>query len=238
MDTILAPALSANVSSVLWYPFFLRSASQEQAAPLLPTSWKSLYHRFPATLGLQWIAYPLAFNESHYLRHHVSPLSSEMIAGATLSPFASLWKTSVLSDKSMMNLLQDSFQGKCNPIRAQGWWIARSSIVCPSVLSGKKWTIQGLDQFGIEDQTCRMVAPMIIPGILATLISHPADLITGMLCGDPYRVKWKSGYSAIRGIVSLRGYRGLLIASPMRCIAFTIECNLFPYLMKQWPWFQ
>jgi hypothetical protein len=66
-----------------------------------------------------------------------------------------------------------------------------------------------------------------VPGAIATAASHPADLMTGLLNGDPRREKFKTSSAAFNDLMKSRGLRGLSTAYPARLVAFTIECNFF-----------
>lgn len=60
---------------------------------------------------------------------------------------------------------------------------------------------------------------VIVPAAAATAASHPADLLTGLLNGDPNKLKFASAQDAAKQLISTRGWKGFAIASPLRFAA-------------------
>jgi hypothetical protein len=200
-----------------------------QGSPCSVESMEIESHGLPWTLGLQWIAYPLIAVESQLWQHRggFSPMVADSMAGISIAPLCAMWKTRVL---------QSSDARKTHYFRALPFWAVRNSIVAPAIFGGRKYTDELLAWANVPEHSIpAQIARAMMPAAIATAVSHPCDLLTGLLNGDPHRHAFRTSMSAVRSLVATRGFWGFAVAFPARFAAFAVECNLFPWLLAQFP---
>lgn len=118
-------------------------------------------------------------------------------------------------------------------MRGLGFWSIRNAAVATCIVNGQKHVNSFLsDEFKNRHSILTGALQTFVPGLAAAVCSHPADLMTGLLNGDPKRYQFRNGWVAFQQLVKTHGARGLLVASPARFMVFTIDCNLFPWMFQ------
>jgi len=256
----VAVQAGAWTACAFWYPFWRLSATQEahacdrvrpsirHALGLLTTKHgpsvpRAVYSGFGMTMALQPFLYPVVSTVGdEAVRRGHSRLGAEVAVGALWSPLVCApWKTWVLS-KSRSNLTpMDARAPPAKALSMRQWyrglhaWSARNAVLAPCIWNGQLHT-RRLFTPEFQRRHPRVVdaACLLLPSLLATVVSHPADLLTGLLNGDPQRQRFAGTRDALQQLVRTHGLRGLLVASPCRFVALSIEVALFPKMTKWW----
>jgi hypothetical protein len=234
----------ASLSSLpFWFPFWKTAALQEKTVisshfnvsfrNLLKHQPRKLYEGMGLTVPMQCM-YPTCSLLSYELRKHglFTILQSEIVVGAAVSPLCACWKTIVLSDMTITQTVRRHTVSEL--FRAVPAWMLRNSIVWPCLSNGSQHVRSFVPKHNQEQHPYgTRFLEIFLPALVATVVSHPADLITGMLNGDPSKRYFKSCLDAYQKLIAARGYRGVFVAYPHRFMAMTIETTMFPYI-RDW----
>ena len=226
-----------------WYPSWRISAAMEANAcekkfPTVKSAWKSIstlrykaYSGLGVTAGLQFV-YPgcEAIKNASQKYMKTTDLQGEALAGGFTALAASVWKTKVLStssDKSGWHLPAKSY------FRALHFWAIRNAVLVPCIFNGEKYIREIVSKTTQEEYPLLMdFSSIVVPAFLAAAVSHPTDLMTTLLNGDPMKQKFPNSLCAAKSLYTTRGFKGMTIGFVPRFVALSLEVALFPRFRK------
>ncbi len=221
---------ASSLSSLpFWYPFWktatvgLEQYATRQTRPRIHWHLQTprfIYSGLKLTAIMQPI-YPITATMSYGFKKQLkcSELQAQIVSGILTAPICSFWKTKILCPTTKLSL---------SSLRGQELWAARNAILVPCILNGQYHTFQLLgENFRLNHPMVANLMYMLIPGSIATIMSHPMDLLTSLLNSDPLHQKYKNSKHACQMIWQQRGISGITIGLLPRFLALTIECNLF-----------
>ena len=125
----------------------------------------------------------------------------------------------------LANALRDGFE------ELLAWASFLGSTECKCIWSGTTYVREHLSKdFQKEYPTITTLTEIVIPSLVAAAVSHPADLMTGLLNGDPQKQKYPTYRATARSLYQSRGLQGITVGFFPRFVALSIEVGAFSRL--------
>lgn len=238
---LIATQLASWSALTFWYPSWRLSTTMETMAcqqhrPTIYNAWKNVsllsykaYSGIGLTAGLQFV-YPAceAIKNSSKKHLHASDLQGEIIAGGTTAVVASVWKTKVLATDNTKSGWHLPL--KCY-FRGIQFWAVRNSVLVPCIFNGEKYIRENVSKTIQNEYPILInVSCVGVPAFIAAAVSHPTDLMTSLLNGDPMKQKFSNSSSAAKSLYLTRGWSGMTVGFFPRFVALSTEVALFPRL--------